>query len=79
MTGPKTAAKHPRHQTVGKGPVIGSTVVHAAVIFLAWWTAGMTREVPDFVVFDIELISPPAAELGERTPPPPEQLVIETP
>jgi len=39
----------------------------------------MTNETPDFVVFEIELISPPAAELGERTPPPPEELVIETP
>ncbi len=35
--------------------------------------------VPDFVVFEIELISPPAAELGEQSLAPPEDLTIETP
>ena len=79
MTGPETAPRRQRHQTVGKGPVIGSAIVHTAAIFLAWLTSAMTREVPDFVVFEVELISPPAAELGERTTPPPEELVIETP
>jgi len=79
MTGPEAAPRRQRRETVGKGPIIGSAIVHTAAIFLAWWTSAMTREVPDFVVFEIELISPPAAELGERTTPPPEELVIETP
>ena len=79
MTGPETAPRRQRHQAVGKGPVIGSAIVHTAAIFLAWGTSAATSEIPDFVVFEIELISPPAAELGERTPPPPEELVIETP
>ncbi len=39
----------------------------------------MPRQVPDFPVFEIELISPPAVALGEPTPPPPEELVITTP
>ena len=79
MTDPETAPRRQRHQAVGKGPVIGSAIVHTAAIFLAWGTSAATSEIPDFVVFEIELISPPAAELGERTPPPPEELVIETP
>ena len=79
MTGPEAAPWRQRHQTVGKGPVIGSAMVHTAAIFLAWWTSAVPHEVPDFVVFEIELISPSAAELGERTTPPPEELVIETP
>ncbi len=80
MTGPETAPRRQRRETVGRGPVIGSAIVHTAAIFLVWWTSAMTREVPDFVVFEIELISPPAAELGEPTTlPPPEELVIETP
>lgn len=79
MTGPESAPRHERRHTVGKGPVIGSGIVHAAAILLAWWTSAVPREVPDFVVFEIELISPPAAELGERTTPPPEELVIERP
>ena len=71
--------RQPR-QTVGKGPVLGSAFIHTFAIFLAWWTSAATPQVPDFIAFEIELISPPAAELGERTtPPPPEELVIETP
>ena len=73
-----SAARLPR-QTVGKGPVVGSVFVHTSAIFLAWWASAAPAQVPDFVAFEIELISPPAAELGERTTPPPEELVIETP
>ena len=72
------AERQPR-QTVGKGPVLGSAFIHIVAIFLAWWTSAATPPVPDFITFEIELISPPAAELGEQTPPPPEELVIETP
>ena len=79
MTGPESASRRERRQAVGKGPVIGSAIVHTAAILLAWWTSAVPREVPDFVTFEIELISPPAAELGERTTPPPEELVIERP
>ena len=79
MTGPETAPRRQRYQAIGKGPVIGSATVHAAAIFLAWWTSATTNQMPDFVVFEIELISLPAAELDEQTPPPPEELVIETP
>ena len=79
MTDLETAPKRPRYQSIGRGPVVGSAIVHAAAILLAWWTSAATSEIPDFVVYEIELISPPAAELGERTTPPPEELVIETP
>ncbi len=82
MTGPEAPEAAPRRQprqTVGKGPVVGSVFVHTSAIFLAWWASAAPAQVPDFVAFEIELISPPAAELGERTTPPPEELVIETP
>ena len=79
MSGPEAVRKRPRRRAVGRGPVIGSAFVHTAAIFLAWGTSAVPREVPDFVVYEIELISPAAAELGERTTPPPEELVIETP
>ena len=79
MTGPEPPPRRQRYQRIGKGPVIGSATLHTAAIVLAWWTSAATSEIPDFVVFEIELISPPAAELGERTTPPPEELVIETP
>ena len=54
MTGPETAPRRQRYQTIGKGPVIGSATVHAAAIFLAWWTSAATTEIPNFVVFEIE-------------------------
>ena len=76
---PRRAPRQPQ-QTVGKGPILGSAFIHTVAIFLAWGTSAATTQVPDFIAFEIELISPPAAELGERTTsPPPEELVIETP
>ncbi len=87
MIGPEAALRHqpaaPRaaHQSsrIGKGPVIGSAFVHTVAIFLAWWVSAAPTPVPDFIAFEIELISPPAAELGEPTMAPPEELVIERP
>lgn len=80
MIGPETAHRRQGRQSIGKGPVMGSAVIHGVAIFLAWWTAAVSSATPEFLVFEIELISPPAAELGEPTPPPPpEELVIETP
>ena len=76
---PPTSPSRQPHQGVGRGPVIGSAFIHTVAIFLAWWTSAATPPVPEFIAFEIELISPPAAELGEPTPPPPEELVIETP
>ncbi len=78
MTDPDAPQGH-RHARIGKGPIIGSGVIHVAAIFLAWWTSTMSQEMPEFLVYEIELISPAAAELGEPTTAPPEELVIETP
>jgi len=87
MIGPEASLRHQpaaRHEArqpsrIGKGPVIGSAFVHTVAIFLAWWVSAAPTPVPDFIVFEIELISPPAAELGEPTMAPPEELVIERP
>ena len=68
-----------RHERVGKGPLLGSALVHTVAILLAWWTSALDAEIPEFVVYEIELVSPPPAVLGDATPPPPEPLVIETP
>ncbi len=87
MIGPEAALRHqpaapraaPQSARIGKGPVIGSAFVHTVAIFLAWWVSAAPTPVPDFIVFEIELISPPAAELGEPTMAPPQELVIERP
>lgn len=68
-----------RHESPGRGAVLSSAAVHGAAVLLAWWITAVRQDVPDFLVYEINLISPPAAELGDPTPPPPEELVIETP
>ena len=66
-------------KSIGRGPVLKSVSVHMIVVLFAWWSSVAQVAVPDFVVFEIELISPPAAEVGEQNLIPPEDLVIETP
>tara|TARA_B100001123_G_scaffold448103_1_gene607847 strand:- start:3485 stop:4234 length:750 start_codon:yes stop_codon:yes gene_type:complete len=69
-----------RHDKIGKGPILGSVFVHTFIILLAWRASAMESEAPNFVVYEIQLVSPPAAELKkDPTPPPPEELIIETP
>ena len=87
MTNPEAPLRHQpgaphearQSARIGKGPVIGSAFIHTVAIFLAWWVSAAPTPVPDFIAFEIELISPPAAELGEPTMAPPEELVIERP
>ncbi|GMR13290.1 MAG: hypothetical protein BMS9Abin29_1495 [Gemmatimonadota bacterium] len=56
-----------------------SAAVHAVAILLAWWTTTLGATVPQFVIYEIELVSPAALEFGEPTPPAPPDLVVETP
>ncbi len=85
MAGPETTprrqprAAHQARQKVGKGPVIGSAIIHTGAIVLVWWTSAAPSQLPDFITFEVEMISPPAAELGDWTTPPPEDLIIDTP
>jgi len=66
-------------EPIGEGPIIKSVSIHTVLVLLVWWSSVAQVPAPDFVVFEIELISPPAAELGEQSLTPPEDLVIETP
>ena len=66
-------------ESIGKGPILKSVSIHMTLVLLVWWSSVAQVPATDFVVFEIELISPPAAELGEQTLTPPEDLVIETP
>ena len=53
-----TSSKRRRREKIGKGPVLGSVGVHFSAILLTWWASATAIEVPEFVVFEIELISP---------------------
>ncbi len=68
-----------RHETPGRVALAASAGVHAIAILLAWWSTSLGAELPQFVVYEIELVSPAAIELGELTPPAPPELVVETP
>jgi len=59
--------------------MIASSVVHVLALILAWLSTALRPEVPEFITYQIELISPEALEFGDLTPPEPEELVIETP
>lgn len=76
---PVATPRYRRREQVGRGPIVGSVAIHFIAIGLAWWTSAIERDIPNFIVYEIELVSPPAAELGDPNPPPPEELVIETP
>lgn len=63
----------------GRAPVIASGAVHVVAVVLALWVSTDDRRMDDFIVYEIEIFSPPATELGAPTPPPEEELVVETP
>ncbi|MSR37118.1 MAG: hypothetical protein EXR95_10855, partial [Gemmatimonadetes bacterium] len=46
----------------GARPALGSVVVHVAAIALAWSSATVRPEMPEFVSYQIDLVSAPAAE-----------------
>ena len=80
-------AARKRRTRAGARPALGSVLVHAVVIAAAWFAASVRPEMPDFVSFQIDLVSMPAPNRGspvvespaapqppapaEATPPPP--------
>ncbi len=64
----------------GKRPLMASAAVHLAVLGLAWFTQGAARELPDFVTYEIVLVSPPSTrQAPEPEPEPPPKVEVETP
>lgn len=68
-----------RHEGPGGAVFAASVGVHTIAILLAWWTTTLGAELPRFVVYEMELVSPAAIELGDLTPPARPELVVETP
>ncbi|RMH19777.1 MAG: hypothetical protein D6701_04565, partial [Gemmatimonadetes bacterium] len=59
--------------------MLASTVVHVVAFGMAWWVSTHRPEVPEFVVYEMDLVSPPAVEQGEPEPAPAPELVVERP
>ncbi|HIF07635.1 MAG TPA: hypothetical protein EYQ64_12005 [Gemmatimonadetes bacterium] len=79
MSDSETTRRRRRKQSLGKGPVLGSAIIHTMAILLTLWVTATPSDLPEYITFEIELISPPAAELGEIVTVATEELVIETP
>jgi outer membrane biosynthesis protein TonB len=64
----------------GKKPLAVSLGVHAAVLVGAWMIQLGPPEMPEFVTYEITLVSPPSAQqAAEPEPQPAQELVVETP
>lgn len=68
-----------RNRGPGRGPVLASGAVHIVAVVMALWVGTDDRRMDEFIVYEIQIFSPPATELGTPTPPPEEELVVETP
>lgn len=74
-----TYRRRRRSEPPGTWAFGASAAVHVLAILLAWWSTTMSAEVPHFIVYEIELVSPAALEFGDLTPPALPDLVVETP
>lgn len=74
-----TYRRRRRSEPPGKWAFGASGAVHVVAILLAWWSTTLDAELPQFAIYEIELVSPAALEFGERTPPKLPDLVVETP
>lgn len=62
-----------------KRAMLYSIVLHGAVFALAWLSTLNQPPAVEFLSFEIELVSPPAAVQAEERTPPREELVVERP
>jgi outer membrane biosynthesis protein TonB len=64
----------------GKKSLLASLMVHVLAIFLAWGAQVSSAEPPDFISYEITLVSPPPALEAEiPQPAPAEEVAVETP
>jgi outer membrane biosynthesis protein TonB len=63
-----------------RGPIVASIVLHVAVLALVWVVHHLTFEAPEFVAYEITIVSVADPDLPELVDlPDPEELVVETP
>ncbi|MEE8146021.1 MAG: hypothetical protein V3T24_00330, partial [Longimicrobiales bacterium] len=74
-----TYRRRRRSEPPGRWAFGASAAVHVVAILLAWWSTTMSAQVPQFIVYEIELVSPAALDFGDLTPPELPDLVVETP
>jgi len=68
-----------RHDRPDRKAVLGSLGVHFVAGLVIALTMFLKPEETVFLVYEMDIVSPDALELGDPTPPTPEDFVIETP
>ena len=64
----------------GKKPLVASVGVHALALVGAWMAQVSAPQMPEFITYEIMLVSPPSTqEAPEPEPQPEPELVVETP
>jgi len=64
----------------GKKSLLASAVVHLVAFGLAWFFQASAPNLQDFVTYQIDIVSPPPAQIAEEpAPAQEEELVVETP
>jgi outer membrane biosynthesis protein TonB len=68
-----------RHDRPDRKAVLGSIGVHLVAALLVALTVFLKPVPRTFLVYEMDIVSPDALELGDLTPPTPEEFVVETP
>jgi outer membrane biosynthesis protein TonB len=69
-----------RQARPGKKPLLASVGIHALVLLAAWSAQMAAPKYSEFVAYQVQIVSPPPAQMAETPQPQQEQeLVVETP
>jgi len=64
----------------GRKSLLASAIVHVVTLCLAWYAQASAPDLEEFVTYQIDIVSPPPAQLAEEPAPvQEEELVVETP
>lgn len=64
----------------GKNSLLASATIHIVALAVAWFTQASAPDPLEFVTYQIDIVSPPPAQLAEEPAPvQEEELVVETP
>ncbi len=63
----------------GKKSLMASIAIHAVAVLVAWSVQVSSPRIADFVTYQVQIVSPPAARVAEAPQPAPEEVVVETP
>ncbi|MBI4538693.1 MAG: TonB C-terminal domain-containing protein [Gemmatimonadetes bacterium] len=63
----------------GSAAVLASAALHVLLLLLVWWRREAFSSLPEFMVYELTLVEPPPAELGEPETAAPQRPVVDRP